>query len=127
MKFSKLLIYFVIIVLCQSNEEIIDFRDKAVVISPVQSIEKLSDSIYFSDKVGQIVSNHNMVLIPETNFAKYYFIDSNFDFLFEFGNSGKGPGEFIANYRGFFKDSMVYLPDVANGKIETYIIKKNSF
>lgn len=122
----NILLLLIFILGCRSKGEIGDYRDEAIVISPTQTINRLDDSIYLSDQIGQISTNQNIILIPETNFAKYYFIDSNLNYLFEFGSSGKGPGEFIANYRGFIRDSMVYLPDIVNGKIESYRIGENN-
>lgn len=115
------------IICCQKDDVEHDFRDEANPLMPIRSVAKLSDSIYLSDQVGKIVTNeHHQVIIPEPNYGKYYFTDSNFNFLFEFGGSGKGPGEFLLNNRGFVSDSFVYLPDNINEKIETYKIKNNN-
>lgn len=70
---------------------------------------------FFSDITSICVDNEDNLYIADSKLHQVFKFNSNHEFLFKFGQSGQGPGEFINRLSiSFGKNGLLYISDQGN-------------
>ena len=86
-------------------------------LTPIKSIERLSDSTYLSDVVSNMVYYNNTLFFSDCSNSRIVNLDSNYRVIRIYGSPGRGPGEFLTpDQFAIVKDSL-YVFDHSTKKI----------
>ena len=89
---------------------------------PHKSIERLSDSTYFSSVVSNITLYKNNIFLSDCFNSRIICLDSNYNVIRTLGTPGRGPGEFLTpDQFGIINDSL-YVYDQSTKKILVFTV-----
>ncbi len=112
---------------CISKNERTEKKVENIVVSPVRTLDRISDSILVG-RISSITAQENIVMIGDGKNNRVLVTDANFKLKYILGKlQGNGPGEFNYVKHHLIKDGRIYANDRGNNRINIFNTANGEF
>lgn len=115
--FSGFAIFLIIMWGCNSIDE--PKQIETVKLKPFKSISAINDTTFFS-MIVQISEYKDLLYLADFKNNRVLCVDTNLNYKYAIGRSGRGPGELIGATGVAVSGDMVYVADGGNKRINVY-------
>lgn len=91
-------------------------------LKPFKSVSAINDTIFFS-MIRQISEYKDLLYFTDFKNSRVLCVDTNLNYKYKYGTSGRGPGELIGASGINISDDIVYVADGGNKRINAYSLK----
>lgn len=124
-----LFIFICLQVSCQTKDKETPREKKQVVevttLEPVRTIEAIDDTVFF--KEVDIYAKGNYVVISDNSKSRLIVTDTTFNLRYITGTKGEGPGEMQYAQLPLIADSIIYVEDAGNRRMNIYDLRNGAY